>query len=49
MNSSETLNMEIVVNKLSFPLVTYTAYSVARFDSYKILKSRQGAECFLNS
>jgi hypothetical protein len=42
----ETLNTEFAVNELIFPLVTQTAYSAARFDSYRILKSGQGAEYF---
>jgi hypothetical protein len=48
MTTPETLNTKIVVNKLSFLLVTHMAYSDARFDSYRILKSGQGAENFLN-
>jgi hypothetical protein len=39
-----TLNMEFATNELSFLLVTHTVDSDARFDSYGILKSRQGAE-----
>jgi hypothetical protein len=35
----DTLNTKVVVNKLSFLLVTHKAYSDARFDSYEILKS----------
>jgi hypothetical protein len=38
MNSPETLNTKVAVNKLRFPLVTHMAYSDARFDSYAILK-----------
>jgi hypothetical protein len=34
----ETLNTKDTVNELSFPLVTDTTYSDARFDSYGILK-----------
>jgi hypothetical protein len=48
MISPETLNMEFAVNELRFPLVTHTTYSDARFDSYGILKSGQGAEYFLD-
>jgi hypothetical protein len=48
MASPETLNTKVVVNELSFPLVTHTTYSDARFDSYGILNSRQGAENFLD-
>jgi hypothetical protein len=44
----ETLNTKVSVNGLSFPLVTHMAYSDPRFDSYKILKSRRGAENFLD-
>jgi hypothetical protein len=40
--------MKISVNELSFLLVTQTAYSTAQFDSYRILKSGQGAEYFLD-
>jgi hypothetical protein len=36
------------VNELSFPLVTHTAYSDARFDSYRVLKSGQSAEQILD-
>jgi hypothetical protein len=49
MNSPETLNTKVATNELSFPLVTDTTYSDARFDSYVILKSGQGAEDFLDS
>jgi hypothetical protein len=48
MTSPETLNTKVVVNELSFPLVTHTTYSNARFDSYRILNSGQGAESFLD-
>jgi hypothetical protein len=48
MTSPETLNTKVVVNELSFPLVTHTTYSDARFDSYRILNSGQGAENFLD-
>jgi hypothetical protein len=47
MTSAETQNMKFVVDKLSFLLVTPTAYSNAWFDNYKILKSGQGAGQFL--
>jgi hypothetical protein len=43
MTSPETLNTKVVVDELIFPLVTHTTYSDARFDSYGILKSGQGA------
>jgi hypothetical protein len=49
MNSPETLNTKVATNELRFPLVTDTTYSDARFDSYVILKSGQGAEDFLDS
>jgi hypothetical protein len=48
MTSPETLSTKVVVDKLRFPLVTHTRYSDARFDSYRILKSGQGAENFLD-
>jgi hypothetical protein len=44
----ETLNTKVSVNELSFPLVTHTVYSDARFESYVILKSGRGAENFLD-
>jgi hypothetical protein len=48
MTSPETSNTKVSVNKLSFLLVTHTTYSDARFDSYRILKSGQGVEDFLD-
>jgi hypothetical protein len=48
MTSPETSNTKVSVNKLSFLLVTHTTYSDAWFDSYRILKSGQGAEDFLD-
>jgi hypothetical protein len=36
------------VNELIFLLVTHTAYSDARFDTYRILNSGRGAENFLD-
>jgi hypothetical protein len=48
MTSPESLNTKVVINELSFPLVTHTTYSDARFDSYRILNSGQGAENFLD-
>jgi hypothetical protein len=42
------LNTKVSVNELSFPLVTHTAYSDARFDNYEILKLGRGAENFLD-
>jgi hypothetical protein len=44
MTSPETLNTKFAVNELSFLLVTHMVYSDARFDSYGILMSGQGAE-----
>jgi hypothetical protein len=41
------LNTNVIVNELSFPLVTHTLYSDAQFDSYGSLKLEQGAENFL--
>jgi hypothetical protein len=48
MTFPETLNTKVADNNLSFPLVTHMAYSDARFGSYEILKSGQGAENFLD-
>jgi hypothetical protein len=48
LTSPETLNMKHSANKLRFPLVTHTVNSDARFDSYGILKSGQGAQYFLD-
>jgi hypothetical protein len=48
MTSPETLNTKVVVDKLRFLLVSHTTYSDARFDSYGIVKSGQGAENFLD-
>jgi hypothetical protein len=48
MTSLETLNTKVLVDELRFPLVTHRAYSDARFDSYGILNSGQGAENFLD-
>jgi hypothetical protein len=48
MTSVEALNSKVVFNELNFPLVTHTTNSDARFDSYRILKSEQGAENFLD-
>jgi hypothetical protein len=42
------LNTKVAVNELIFPLVTCTVYFDARFDSYGILKSGQGAENFMD-
>jgi hypothetical protein len=44
----EILNTKVTVNEVCFSLVTHTAYSDARFDSYVILKSERGAENFLD-
>jgi hypothetical protein len=43
----ETLYMKNAVNKLSFPLITHTAYFDIRFGSYEFLKSGYDAELFL--
>jgi hypothetical protein len=48
MTSSEILNIKVAVNELSFPLVTNMVYSDALFDSYGLLKTRQGVERFLD-
>jgi hypothetical protein len=47
-NLPTTLNMNFFANELSFPLVTHTVYSDARFVSYGSLKSGKGAEHFLD-
>jgi hypothetical protein len=44
MTSPETLNTKFAINELSFPLVTHTVNSDARFDSYGVLNIGQGAE-----
>jgi hypothetical protein len=46
MTTPETLTTKLTVNELSFLLVTHMAYYDARFDSYGILKTGQGAEHF---
>jgi hypothetical protein len=48
MTFPETLNTKVVDKEHSFPLVTHMSYSDARFGSYGILKSGQGAENFLD-
>jgi hypothetical protein len=48
MTFPEILNTKVAINELIFPLVTHMVYSDARFDSYEILKSGQGAENFLD-
>jgi hypothetical protein len=48
MTSIETFNTKVAINELSILLVNHTAYSNARFDSYRILKSGQGAEHYLD-
>jgi hypothetical protein len=40
--------MKFSINELNFSLVTHTIDSKARFDSYGILKSGQGAEHLLD-
>jgi hypothetical protein len=47
MTFPETLDTNFFVNELSFPLVTHTAYSDTRFDSYGVLMSGQDAEHIL--
>jgi hypothetical protein len=48
MTFPKTLNTKVAVNELIYPLVTHTAYSDVRFDSYGILKSGRVAENFLD-
>jgi hypothetical protein len=48
MNSPETSNTKVVIDELRFLLVTHTTYFDGRFDSFKILKSEQGVENFLD-
>jgi hypothetical protein len=48
MTSPKTLNTKVVIDELRSLLVTHTTYSNARFDSYRILKSGQGVENFLD-
>jgi hypothetical protein len=48
MTFPETLNTKVADSELCFPLVTYMAYSDARFGSYGILMSGRGAENFLD-
>jgi hypothetical protein len=48
MTSPETLNTKVTINELSFPLVTHTTFFDARFDSYVMLMSGQGAEHLLD-
>jgi hypothetical protein len=48
MTFPETLNTKVTDSELSFPLVTYMAFSDARFGSYGILNSGRGAENFLD-
>jgi hypothetical protein len=42
------LNTKVADNEPNFQLVTHTSYSDAQFDSYRILKSGQGAENLLD-
>jgi hypothetical protein len=44
----ETLNTKVAVNIFIFPLVNHTVDFDARFDSYEVLNSEQGAEHFLD-
>jgi hypothetical protein len=46
MTFPETLYIKSVVNKLSFPVVTHTAYFDTSFGCYGFLKTEQGAELF---
>jgi hypothetical protein len=48
MTSLEKFNTKNAINELRFPLVTHTAHSDARFGSYGVLKSGQGAEQILD-
>jgi hypothetical protein len=48
MTSPETLNKKFASNKLSFPLVTHTAYSDTQFDSFGLLKSGYGVDQILD-
>jgi hypothetical protein len=48
MTSLETLYTKVVFNELRFLLVTHMVYSNARFDSYGLLKTGQGAEHILD-
>jgi hypothetical protein len=48
MTSLENLNTKFTVNEHSFSLVTHTTFFDARFNSYGILTSGQGAEHFLD-
>jgi hypothetical protein len=44
MTTLKTLNIKIVANELSFPLVTDMVSFDARFDSYECSKTVHGAE-----
>jgi hypothetical protein len=48
MTFPETFNTKVSINELGFLLISHMACSDARFDSYEILKSQQGAENFLD-
>jgi hypothetical protein len=48
MTSQETLSTKVAVNELSFPLVTHTVNSYARFNRYEILNLGLGAGNFLD-
>jgi hypothetical protein len=41
MTTPEILNTKLAANEFIFPLVTHTAYSDARIDSYGILNNEQ--------
>jgi hypothetical protein len=44
MRTLKTLNTELVVNNLSFLLVTHMVTTNARFNSYELSKTGHGAE-----
>jgi hypothetical protein len=48
MTFPDTLHIKNSLNEHTFPLVTHTAYSDARFDSYAFLKSGQGDKQILD-
>jgi hypothetical protein len=48
MTFPDTLHIKNSLNEHTFPLVTHTAYSDARFDSYAFLKLGQGDKQILD-
>jgi hypothetical protein len=48
MASPETLNTKFPSDELNFPLLTHMVNSDLQFGSYRLLKSGQGAENFLD-